>query len=612
MFTRRVQKPARCACVARVPFISAAGRQQTDCRGRFFRCNVAGENKGEKGKNCQSRFSLPAKALPSVATAVNFFAMRRLLLCLVAAQLTPALTLAQVGHICPVKAATLLPLRRSLPAVLKEAAAAKTSLFGATALVTGTTVGAGVIALPAKTLAAGFAPSCALLVLGWLYMASTGLLIAEVNVNTLCALERDSVSINSMARETLGAGGAGVASATFAFLHYALLTAYIIQGGDLLLEAASKYLVGTVPPTTLLGPAAFALLLGLALVALPPQQLELLNNALVGGVVLCFASLLGFGLPLLQPELLLHADVSAAAAALPLMPVVYVFQTVVPTLCYLLECDLPKVRTAIIAGSGVPLLMFLAWTAVILGSVPFDAGGLAAANGEVFDPLVGLRASGGRFGDALLLFSLLAVATSFLGFTTGLVDFFADLVGWNNRGSGADGDADADGSGVAGRDGDGGGGDERLLLWQKGALVSLAVLPPVAIASFDPSVFFAALDNAGVYGILVLFGILPAAMAWEQRRQSAAAAEAAEAVEAAEAAADDDGSAEGPASSPGAAVSRASSLSPGVSSLPGLLDEYPAPEALPGGRWSLGAIIGIATAIIGLESYERILAAMGG
>ena len=43
------------------------------------------------------------------------------------------------------------------------------------------------LALPAKTLAAGFVPSSGALFLCWVYMAASGLLIAEVNVNTLCA-----------------------------------------------------------------------------------------------------------------------------------------------------------------------------------------------------------------------------------------------------------------------------------------------------------------------------------------------------------------------------------------------------------------------------------------
>ena len=46
---------------------------------------------------------------------------------------------------------------------------------------------------------------------------------------------------------------------------------------------------------------------------------------------------------------------------------------------------------------------------------------------------------------------------------------------------------------------------------------TITLLPPLVIAEYDPTLFFAALDNAGTFGILVLFGMVPAAMAWQQR-----------------------------------------------------------------------------------------------
>ena len=53
-----------------------------------------------------------------------------------------------------------------------------------------------------------------------------------------------------------------------------------------------------------------------------------------------------------------------------------------PTICYQLGCDLPRIRTAVLAGSALPAALFLAWNAIILGSVPPDAASAAAA-GEV-------------------------------------------------------------------------------------------------------------------------------------------------------------------------------------------------------------------------------------
>lgn len=48
-------------------------------------------------------------------------------------------------------------------------------------------------------------------------------------------------------------------------------------------------------------------------------------------------------------------------------------------------------------------------------------------------------------------------------------------------------------------------------------LYGAILLPPLAVAVTDPDIFFAALDTAGTFGISLLCGVLPAAMAWQQR-----------------------------------------------------------------------------------------------
>eukprot|EP00967_Tisochrysis_lutea_P027960 scaffold32502_cov26-Tisochrysis_lutea.AAC.3 len=75
---------------------------------------------------------------------------------------------------------------------------------------------------------------------------------------------------------------------------------------------------------------------------------------------------------------------------------------------------------------------------------------------------------------------------------TGLYDFYADALGLDAA-------------------------DEDAPLSQRAGLYALVLLPPLAVACSDPTLFFLLLDTAGTYGILVLFGIMPAAMAWAQR-----------------------------------------------------------------------------------------------
>lgn len=49
--------------------------------------------------------------------------------------------------------------------------------------------------------------------------------------------------------------------------------------------------------------------------------------------------------------------------------------------------NVEKIRKAVLLGSLAPLVMFLVWNAVILGTVPKDAGIMAEARGGIFDPL---------------------------------------------------------------------------------------------------------------------------------------------------------------------------------------------------------------------------------
>lgn len=69
------------------------------------------------------------------------------------------------------------------------------SLSSAIFLVAGTTVGAGILAIPAVTQESGFLASTVTCIFCWAFMVVTGLLVAEVNVNTMCDLGSGGVSL---------------------------------------------------------------------------------------------------------------------------------------------------------------------------------------------------------------------------------------------------------------------------------------------------------------------------------------------------------------------------------------------------------------------------------
>lgn len=85
------------------------------------------------------------------------------------------------------------------------------SLAGAIALITGSTVGAGMLALPAVTAPAGLVPTAASLCGCWVLLTLEALLIAEVNIAVHEERgEADASSIitlRQMAESTLGSPG---------------------------------------------------------------------------------------------------------------------------------------------------------------------------------------------------------------------------------------------------------------------------------------------------------------------------------------------------------------------------------------------------------------------
>ncbi len=364
------------------------------------------------------------------------------------------------------------------------------SVLGSTALVAGTTVGAGILALPTVTLPSGVVPSTVLLFAVWLYALVSGLLIAEVTLNTMRLVGRPSLGMLLIVESTLGKLGAQIAGGAYLFLQYALLVAYISQGGEILGSAASS-LCGVQNVPTWVGTTAFSLLFGGIMYFGREKFVEKLNSAFVAIVVASFLGLLLLGSTQINSTQFLFQDWSALPPAVSIMLVALFYHGVIPVIVAQLEGDARKIRSSIIIGSGIPLMMFMAWNAVILASVSPDMV-QNTSSGTVFDPLQVLRAGGAGewLGVLVLVFSEFAIVTSFIGVVYSLLDCFKDI------------------SPIAPNKLSG-----RLSLY------SLVIFPPMSLSAMNPSIFFHALDYAGMYSISVLGGIIPALISWKQREE---------------------------------------------------------------------------------------------
>jgi tyrosine-specific transport protein len=152
-----------------------------------------------------------------------------------------------------------------------------------------------------------------------------------------------------------------------------------------------------------------------------------------------------------------------------------------------LEGDRTKITKAIFAGTTTPLLMFLAWNAVVLGNVVgTDLSGM--------DPVAMLQS--GAAGSTLLgplvsTFSSLALVTSIIGFTHGMLGAWTDVFNIDPQ-------------------------SEDFENW-KAPLFGLIFFPPLALSVADPDIFYKALDYGGSFGVSTLFLVLPPLMVWRQR-----------------------------------------------------------------------------------------------
>lgn len=375
-------------------------------------------------------------------------------------------------EVAPAAAAAATPNNGSAGQAAKQAPPAGT-LWGAISLITGSTVGAGMLALPAVSAPAGIAPTSAALVGIWVLLTLDALLIAEVNLAARTARDAaaaaaadngsggaapagDVVTLRQMAEFSLGkAAGRGL-TLVYLALAYSLLTAYATKAAEVL-----DYLAGGgLPP--LLPAAAFVGGIGSLLYLGGTRTIDAINQGLTSVLLALFAVILCAGASQSSlPHSLLHgiADWGALQPVVPIIFLSLVFHDLTPVIVSYLGGDRARIRTALVLGSLVPLGMFLSWEAVALSLLPSglaDApaaasvleAGLQLAQGTgaplavdaavtldaaaaglvadtsaalAVDPLeVFVRRAPPLIGRLVETFSFLAVGTSFIGTTLSL------------------------------------------------------------------------------------------------------------------------------------------------------------------------------------------------
>jgi tyrosine-specific transport protein len=355
-------------------------------------------------------------------------------------------------------------------------------LIGGILLIVGTSIGAGMLALPIATAQLGFIGSLLLLLGGWLTMTMGAFYLLEANL-----WQPQNSNIITMAKATIGRSGQVIAWVTYLLLLYSILCAYIAGGSELLHNLLQQHGMSI---NSKIAAIIFTLVFG-GIVCSGIRVVDYANRGLMFLKLSALFLLVIVLMPFVEPAKLLTA-VNAhiySGTALIVTITSFGFACIVPSLRIYFASDVKKLKIAILVGSLIPLVCYIFWDAVIMGVIPIDgANGLLAisqsktAVAELVNNMSAIS-SGGTADFCIKLFTSVCVVTSFLGVGLCLTDFLADGLKLEKEGSG------------------------------NVVIQALTFLPPMILVLFYPNAFITALKYAGIYCVILLM-LLPAWMVW--------------------------------------------------------------------------------------------------
>ncbi|BFU61167.1 MULTISPECIES: aromatic amino acid transport family protein [Rodentibacter] len=352
---------------------------------------------------------------------------------------------------------------------------------GSTLLVSGTMIGAGMLAMPLTSAGIGFGFTLALLLGLWALLTFTALLFVE-----LYQTADSDAGIGTLAEQYFGKLGRIVATAVLIIFLYALIAAYVSGGGSLLNSLLPE---GSDSKTSIL---LFTITFGIFIV-IGTHSVDKINRVLFFVMLATFAVVLGLMLPEIKMTNLLAMPIDNALiiSASPVFFTAFGFHGSIPSLNKYLGGNVKALRISILVGSAITLGAYILWQLSTHGLLTQNAFLQILKEDATLNGLVKatLAITGSSvIASAVKLFSTLALVTSFLGVGLGLLECIEDLLKRSFNIS-------------AGRI----------------SLGLLTFVPPLAFALFYPEGFILALGYAGqMFAFYAV--VLPVSLVWKARR----------------------------------------------------------------------------------------------
>lgn len=300
----------------------------------------------------------------------------------------------------------------------------KNKTLGSALIVAGTTIGAGMLAMPITSAEMGFGYTLLLLFILWALLSYSALLFVEVYQKA----ERKDAGIATLAEQHFGMVGRVLATLSLVIFMYAILTVYSLGGGDLF--APFLTIFGEHASTAAI--ISFVVILAIA-VTIGTNAVDGFTRLLFLIKLVAFALVLFLMLPKVTAENLgaLPLNYFLIISASPVFFTSFGFHVVIPSINNYLDGDIRRLRIAIIGGTAIPLVAYIVWQMATHGVFEQSQFVQIIRNDPTLNGLVNAtyKATGSDLiSGAVRTFSTLALITSFLGVSLALVDCLDDLL----------------------------------------------------------------------------------------------------------------------------------------------------------------------------------------
>jgi len=360
-------------------------------------------------------------------------------------------------------------------------------IWGGIFLVCGTSIGTGILGIPAVTAEVGFSYSLLLLMVCWFFTTLSAFYMLEAH-----CWQRDLGSnILTMTQTFFGQPAKFLVWTVYLALLYALMCTYLLAGSSWLSEGFFRVFHSTLAQIPAIG--LFIALIGLFICS-GIRLVDQVNRWMSLGLAASLITILLLTLPHVSHVILSDKlnQVIFMPSALPLLITAFGYSIIVPSLNQYFHKQVNALQFSIAVGSLMTLMTYLLWEWATLGNIPLHGlHGLREIaqhpdNGtEVANALVFFTESV-HLSSVLLVFAIFAVITSFLGVSMALYHALIDGVTLRSH---------------------------RV---RNFACLALTYLPPAVFIVFFPTGFSEILSWAGSL-VALLLGVLPAAMVWKGR-----------------------------------------------------------------------------------------------